>query len=182
MAAPDFVPVPPGRPRSYESPPRRDDPWMPERPGEVAAGQPEGLGFGWQGPDQGYALRLVKTYIDKVHLRDRESWTDVAHGAVLVGLKRASLFGRAPVIHDLDIAFRLWGFLDADPDPELVELRREMFAGVANPHHYLEARRITAAVPEDVLRQTPQTVASRQGKNWRDQLDLASIGATGDAH
>ena len=27
-------------------------------------------------------------------------------------LKRASLFGRAPVVHDLTVAFTLWGFLD----------------------------------------------------------------------
>ena len=43
-----------------------------------------------------------------------------------LALKRASLFGRAPVVHDLEVAFTIWGFLGAAP-PELVALRRPLF-------------------------------------------------------
>lgn len=179
VAAPDYVPLPPNRPRVYESPPRREDSWRAQRPGDIPTGQPEGDGFGRQGPDQGYALKLVKQFADLVHLHDGERWEDAAAGCVLVGLKRASLFGRAPVRHDLEIAFRLWGYLDADAPAELVAVRRSAFDRVDNPHHYLEARRLIDAVPDDVLRQLPTRVADRYGRDWRDQLDLDAL--TGSA-
>jgi len=55
MAAPEYVPVKPmDDVRTYESPPRRPDPWIPRRPGEVRGSNPRGESFGDQGPDQGY--------------------------------------------------------------------------------------------------------------------------------
>lgn len=183
VAAPDYVPLPPNRARVYESPPRREDSWRAQRPGDIPTGLPEGDGFGRQGPDQGYALKLVRQFADQVHLHDGERWEDAAAGCVLVGLKRASLFGRAPVRHDLEIAFRVWGYLDADTPAELVEIRRHAFDRVDNPHHYLEGRRITEAVPAEVLRQTPAQVADRYGRDWRDQLDLDVLaGSAADTH
>ncbi len=179
MAAPDYVPLPPNRSRVYESPPRRDDSWRAQRPGDIPTGLPDGDGFGRQGPDQGYALKLVKAFADEVHLRDGERWEDAAAGCVLVGLKRASLFGRAPVRHDLDIAFRLWGYLDADAPDDLVAIRHDAFDRVDNPHHYLESRRIIDAVPDDVLRQLPAQVADRYARDWRDQLDLDELVGAG---
>ena len=35
--------------------------------------------------------------------------------AALNSLARASLYGRAPVIHDLEFAYGLWGYLDPPP-------------------------------------------------------------------
>ncbi len=177
MAAPDYVPTRPGRTRSYESPPRRDRSWLPDRPGDVPDGLPEGPGFGRQGPDQGYALTLVEHLRDRVHLQPGERWDDAAAGAVLVGLKRASLFSRAPVLADIEIGFRIWGFLDESPEPELVALREELFEGVVHPHHYLEARRLEAAVPEEALRTTPESVASMHKASWRSLVDLDRIEA-----
>lgn len=149
----------------------------------MPTGMPEGDGFGRQGPDQGYALKLVKQFADQVYLHEGERWEDAAAGCVLVGLKRASLFGRAPVRHDLEIAFRLWGYLDADVPAELAEVRRDAFDRVDNPHHYLEARRIIDVVPAEVLRQSPAQVADRYGRDWRDQLDLDVLaGSAADMH
>jgi hypothetical protein len=90
---------------------------------------------------------------------------------VLVALKRASLFGRAPVIHDIDVALTVWGFLDAAPD-DLVEARRPLFEGVANGHHYVEQRRIVHAVPEATLRKTPQQLRDEVRTGWRTLLRL----------
>jgi pimeloyl-ACP methyl ester carboxylesterase len=43
--------------------------------------------------------------------------TDAIVGCIGVALKRASLFGRAPVLHDLTVALTIWGYLgDAPPD------------------------------------------------------------------
>ncbi|MGI9624986.1 MAG: hypothetical protein ACR2PK_19320 [Acidimicrobiales bacterium] len=172
MAAPNYVPARPDHVKYYESPPRRDDSWRAERPGDIPAGLPEGPGLGNQGPDQGYALKLVKAFESRVHLAEGERWEDAAAGGVLVALKRASLFGRAPVTQDLEIAFSLFGFLDPSPDPELVSARRQGFDRVDNPHHYLERRRIADSVPAELLKSSPSAVASVYSDDWTALIDL----------
>ncbi len=181
VAAPNYIPIPDAGPKYYESPPRRGESWRAERPGDIPDGLPSGNGLGNQGPDQGYALKLVKSFEDKVTLRAGERWEDAAAGCVLVALKRASLFGRAPVVHDLDIAFRIFGYLD-DPAPDqLVELRAEAFDRVDNPHHYLEARRITDSVADDVLRKTPAQVEAAYERDWESLIDVVSLSPSHDA-
>lgn len=133
--------------------------------------------MGNQGPDQGYAYKLVTQFENQVHLAEGEHWEDAAEGCVLVGLKRASIFGRAPVKYDLEIAFRLWGFLDPEAHDDLVDLRREAFAGVHNPHHYLEARRLTDAVSEEALRKSPELVERQYERAWQVQIDIESLRA-----
>ena len=94
----------------------------------------------------------------------------VAAGVVGVALKRGSLFGRAPVIHDLTLAYTIFGFLDESPDPALVDLRRELFASAA--HHYAERRAIVDLVPEATLRLTPTQAAEAYAGGWRGPLGL----------
>lgn len=153
MAAPEYVPVDStAKPRAYGSPPRRAEPWMADRPGDlVGAGQPSGPMLGNQGPDIGYALRLAETVRDRLVLAEGEDADDVLAGCVGVAMKRASLFGRAPVIHDLTFALTVFGFLSEAPD-DLVEFRRPLFAEVAHDHHYAERRHIADLVTDDVLR------------------------------
>lgn len=179
MSAPEYVPTKPAQVvRSYESPPRRPGPWLADRPGElVGEGQPRGDRLGNQGPDQGYVLTLVPLFDEKVRLHDGEDLGDVRSGAVAVALKRASLLGRAPVVHDLTIAFGLFGFLDASPPADLVDLRRSMFNGVADPHHYEARRAIPDAVPEATLRKSPAVVLAEHGKDWRSLLSLGEAAA-----
>jgi hypothetical protein len=86
-----------------------------------------------------------------------------------VALRRASLFGRAPVVHDLTVALTVWGFLGEAP-AELVQLRTKLFEEVAHPHHYAELRRIVDLVSEDTLRMTPQQVAQAHRADWRSLL------------
>lgn len=174
MAAPDYVPVKPtDRPRAYASPPWRHD-VVTDRPGEVlgeVVERDEGR-MGSPGPDLGYLLKLVPLVEGDVQLADRERMDDVLAGAVAVGMKRASSYGRAPVVHDLRVALTIWGYLDASPAPELVEVRRRMFEGVANPHHYPELRAVVDAVPEASLRQTPAQVEQAHRADWRALLAL----------
>ena len=169
MAAPDYVPVPlSDQPRrALDLPPARH--WMADRPGDLDRGQPLGPKLGRPGPDQGYALKLADLIRDRVKVAGGEHVDDVLAGAVVVALKRASLFGRAPVMHDVELALRLWGFLDDDPPADLVELRRHLFAGAA--HHYWDQRAITDLVPEATLRLTPAQVAERHS-DWRSLLDV----------
>jgi hypothetical protein len=174
MAAPEYVPLKPtDTPRAYASPPRRPEPWVADRPGEVVdTGQPRADRLGNQGPDQGYAYRLLRQFVGKLRLAEGELVDDVHTGCIGVALKRASIFGRAPVVHDLTIAFTVWGFLDENPPQELVDIRRRMFEEVHNPHHYFEQRAIVDAVPESTLRMAPQAVSSAYRTNWRSLLEL----------
>jgi hypothetical protein len=169
MAAPEYVPIDPvAEPRSYRSPPWRPEPWLADRPAEVVSGgQPRGERLGSPGPDQGYALRLVRQFEGKLTLLDHEDEHDVTVGCLGVALKRASLFGRAPVVHDLTVAFTVWGYLDESPDDDLVELRRDLFEGAGHPHHYPLQRAIADTVPDATLRKSHQQVADEHASDWR---------------
>lgn len=172
MAAPEHVPVDRNQPvRAYESPPRRPESWLSQRPGEVVHdGQPRGDQLGHQGPDQGYALGLARRFEGKLKLTSGEHEKDALAGAVAVALKRASLFGRAPVIHDLTVALTVWGFLDDEPAQGLVELRKGLFEEVWHPHHYRELRHIVDLVPAATLKLTPAYASERHHGDWRELL------------
>jgi hypothetical protein len=171
VAAPEYVPVDKTRPlRAYESPPRRPDPWLAVRPGEVVdEGQPRGEQLGNQGPDQGYVLRLAHRFAGKLTLTAGEHERDALAGATCIALKRASLFGRAPVVHDLTVALTVWGFL-GDAPAELVERRKALFEEVWHPHHYVAQRQLADLVPDEVLRMRPQEVTEAHRRDWRSLL------------
>jgi hypothetical protein len=176
MAAPEYVPVKAtDRPRSYESPDHVPDPWLADRPGDLEAlQQPEGRYHGDPGPDQGFALVLAKRFHDRLHLTENEHADDAVAGCVAVAMRRASLFRRAPVIHDLDLAFTVWGFLDPSAPSELVEFRRPLFQSVALPIHYLGQRAIAAQVPEDTLKMTPDAVRAAYPARWSVLIGLVA--------
>jgi hypothetical protein len=170
MAAPEYVPVKPmDDVRAYESPPRRPDPWRADRPGDFTGAQPRGRSLGSQGPDQGYALKLAReVFLPQLALGGVAA-DDALAGGVAVALARASVFGRAPVAHDLRLAFGLWGFLDPSPPADLVEARKAAFAGVAHPHHYAELRALVDTVPESTLRLAHGEV---RPADWRTLIRL----------
>lgn len=170
MAAPQFVPVDPvDRPRAYESPAYVPAPWNPDRPAGIVGRQPVGTHLGVPGPDQGYALLLAERLRPRVQVSAGESVDDAIGGCLGIALRRAALFGRAPVIFDLTIALTIWGYLDPNPPVDLVTLRRERFAGVGHlAHHYAEARNIAENVPESVLKMTPSAVQEQYPSRWRD--------------
>jgi len=176
MAAPEFVPVKPlDDVRTYASPPRRPGQWRANRPGDLEAGQPRGKGFGNQGPDQGYVLTLVSRFEGKLHLTPGENPDDVTAGIVAIAMKRASLFGRAPMIHDLTAAYTIWGLLDPNPPKELVELCKRVCAGVAQPNHWLELGRLVDGVSEEALRKPHSELSAA---DWQDTLDVAFYDAS----
>lgn len=173
MAAPEHVPVSPTTTvRSYASPPWRAGSWLADRPGEIDGRQPEGERLGTPGPDQGYALKLVERFRDRVHVADGEDVEDALAVGAAVAMKRSALFGRAPVSHDLTVGLTVWGWLDPVPDPELVAVRREWCAEVHHVHHYPELRRCTDAVPDDVLRRPHGVIVESHRTDWRSCLDL----------
>ena len=169
MSAPRFSPVPPtDRPRYYESPDHVPEAWSPDRPGEIEGFQPAGPQLGSQGPDQGFALRIAAQLRPKLQLQPGEHADDAIHGCLGVALRRASIYSRAPVVHDLDIAFTIWGFYDPQPPAELLALRSGLFEGLRHvAHHYTEARVVADMPPESTLRMTPAEVAAAYPADWR---------------
>jgi hypothetical protein len=172
MAAPRFVHADPnGAPRAYVSPDHVPNGWHGDRPAELDGRQPTGGRLGSQGPDQGYALVLARRFADRLHLQPGEHHDDVVAGCLGVALRRASLFGRAPVIHDLTVAFTVWGYLDADPPADLAAVRQTLFAGVEHvASHYDQARAIVDRVPVETLRMSPQELAKSYPARWRSLL------------
>jgi hypothetical protein len=168
MAAPRFAPVPPVEPvRYYESPDVVPDGWQPGRPGEIEGRQPAGDRLGYQGPDQGYIITLARRAEGRVRVSAGESIDDALRGCSLIALRRASMFGRAPSVYDLNLALSLWGYLSDAPPADLVAVRKELFIGVGHVHHYKEGRAIADMVPESTLRLSPDDVAAQFATQWR---------------
>lgn len=167
MTQPDYVPVTSGnqvRPVDLLPTPA---PWNADRPGEINGGaQPSGAGMGTPGPDQGYALHLARRFSDQLVLSEGERPEDAMAGCLGVALRRAALFGRAPVVHDWSLALTVWGFLGGAPE-DLVAYRRPLFLGTS--HDYWDQRVITDLVPEATLRLTPAQ-AREQLSQWRRLL------------
>jgi hypothetical protein len=164
---PEYVPVPATdevRPVERLPAPRR---WISNRPADVHGQSRGGPGRGVPGPDQGYALTLAKRFEGRLELSSGENEHDAMAGCLGVALKRAALFGRAPVVHDLELAFIIWGFAGEAPK-DLVAFRRPLFQGAA--HHYWDQRMIADRVPEETLRLAPMDAYERLG-SWPQLFD-----------
>jgi hypothetical protein len=165
MAQPDYVPLSPNdRVRLTERlpPPRR---WFTDRPGEIKRPrQPQGRLLGVPGPDQGYAMGLAHRFEERLKLSEGEKAADVIAGCVGIALRRAALFGRAPVMPDLELAFTLWGYLGDAPE-DLIELRKPLFQGTAKA--YIDQRTIADKVAEASLRLTSAQAREQLRDDWR---------------
>jgi hypothetical protein len=169
MAAPRFAPTSPvDDPRSYDSPDHVPTTWLPDRPADIVGFQPVGARLGFQGPDQGFGIKIANGFRDRLHLVHGEHADDVVTGCLGVGLRRASMFSRAPVVHDFMIAFTIFGFLDPAAPADLVALRRTLFEGVTSHHGYEHKRDLVDMVPETTLRMTPAQVQAAYPGRWSD--------------
>lgn len=175
MAAPKFTPIAPTEEAwSYTSPDHVPDPWMADRPADLEGRQPIGPRLGSPGPDQGYGLKLAERLRAEVRVGEDESVDDALTGATAIGLRRASLFGRAPITHDFRVGLRIWGFLDDDPPAELVADRRGRFVGIGQAaHHYAKIRDLVDLIPEATLRLSPEAVEAAYPGDWRALTGLA---------
>ena len=167
MSAPSYVPNDANRgARVYASPPRRSGSWMADRPGELTGRQPEGVRLGSPGPDQGFVLRIAQRLADALVLGDGEHRGDAVAAVSAVALKRASLFGRAPVVHDVRAAIEILGF-GANASSDLADWRRVAIEEAHHPHHYPKLRAIADAVPADVLHRPLDAIVADARADWR---------------
>ena len=127
MTQPSFVPVVEADQvrRAYQL--HVPEIWTTSRPSELRGTRaPSGAFLGTPGPDQGFALKLARRFEDRLVLGAGEQAEDAIVGCTAVAMRRAASFGRAPVIHDLTLAFTLWGFLAGAP-ADLVATREPLF-------------------------------------------------------
>jgi hypothetical protein len=167
VTQPDYVPIAaPDRIRPIDRLPVPRS-WRSTRPGEVLDPvPPQGRSFGSTGPDLGYGLKLARLLVPKVKMTEGELVADAVAGCFAVGAKRAAMFGRAPVIFDMELAFALWGFLDGAP-ADLIAFRKPLFMGAA--HEYWEQRQIVDRVKESTLRMTVDQVKAKLS-DWKSLL------------
>lgn len=132
-------------------------PWTPHRPADFRPSprQAHRPNTGVPGPDQGYALALAERFEERLRLSDEEHVDDVLAVAVAIGLRRAALFGRAPVSGDIALGLNLFGYLDEAP-ADLVAARERYLRGAA--HDYWQQLDIADAVPDPTLRLKPAEV------------------------
>ncbi|MCL6092157.1 MAG: hypothetical protein M1435_04345 [Actinobacteria bacterium] len=175
MAQPDYVPLMKGdrvRPLYRLSTPGH---WLQDRPGEIAnLRQPQGRELGSTGPDLGFGLKLANKVAERAVLADGEHKADVVAGCFVCGARRASMFHRGPVVHDMELAFALWGFGPGAPG-DLVAYRRPLFAGVA--HDYTRQRALVDLVSREVLEMSPDQVKAGLSANWRHWLGAERAGS-----
>jgi hypothetical protein len=148
--------------------------WVSHRPSDYRAAPhvAHRPNTGIPGPDQGYVLYLADRLHHRLQLTDAEHADDVLMGAAMIGLRRASLYGRAPISHDVELALHLFGYLEDVPE-ELVQARRRLFSGIA--HDYWQQRDLADLVPEATLRLTPALVRDALKANptaWRNLSGL----------
>lgn len=177
MAQPKFVPVKYADRSVADERMPPAEPWLADRPAEVvAAGQPRGAGLGNPGPDQGFVLKLLRRFEGRIRTQPGEHMSDVLAGCTGVALKRASLFGRAPVILDVEAAFNAWGFLDPQPSDALLRARRRLFNGCRN--EYSAQRGVADAVRADALALTPAQISDAVTSDLSSVLDVQAAPAS----
>jgi hypothetical protein len=143
----------PNLPPGVKMPPARS--WVANRPGDLPDGQPSGKLLGSPGPNVGYALTLANRLRDRFVLAPHEH-SDAAVAVVAeIAMRRAALFGRAPVITDVEFGMQIMGYT-GDAAPDFVEWRVRAVEGAQ--HNYYERRALVDAVPVDILRLAPSTL------------------------
>lgn len=70
-------------------------------------------------------------------------------------MRRAALFGRAPVMPDIEIAMQIMGYLGGAPQ-DFVDWRVRAVKGAH--HNYYERRALVDAIPVDILRLVPSAL------------------------
>jgi len=152
--------LPPG----LAPPPARD--WRADRPGDLDGAQPDGALLGRPGPNVGYAYTLAARARDSLRLAPPEHADDAISVIAEIAAKRAALFGRAPVMGDIDVAIALLGY-DGVADAGFVEKRTRLVHEAA--HNYLRRRALVDAAPDGLLRKRMSEVAQSVDE-WRSQL------------
>lgn len=154
------------RPRPAPAPARR---WRPGRPGELRGPEevPWGGAFGTTGPDTGYVYRLISD--SHLVLADGEDHHNAEAGVAALAAARASHFGRAPTVRDVEVAATILGYSPAGiPNGLIAGLVRERQDWLANlGHDASKARALVTAVPIENLAAPLEDLRARMASGER---------------
>lgn len=169
VTQPDYVPVAVGSRLRETDELATPQSWITDRPAELSAmtgsAVEQGKFLGTPGPDSGYALKLARIAIEKIGAGHTEHTGDMVVVISAVAIKRAALYSRAPVIHDVNFAMRLFGYVGEIPS-DLKSVRHSLIAGAA--HDYFKVRHITETIPVSVLE---LDLAEVDSSAWLAKLD-----------
>ena len=140
--------------------------WRADRPGDLGPDQPEGALFGRPGPNVGYAYTLAQRVRDRLRLGPFEHADDAVAVIAEIAGKRAALFGRAPVIGDVDLVVALLGY-DASATDTFVKARSSLVHDAS--HDYRRRRALVDAVPDALLRMRAATSVVEM-ESWRASI------------
>ena len=129
---------------------------MPTARATSRLGSRPGTCSGARGRTSATRSSLAERARDRLALGANESADDALAVIGEVAMKRAALFGRAPVMTDIDIAASLLGY-KGEVDPAFVQWRTHAVQGAK--HEYEKRRAIVDAVADAVLRMPPQVAA-----------------------
>ncbi|MEZ5169160.1 MAG: hypothetical protein R3A49_00235 [Acidimicrobiia bacterium] len=148
--------------------------WEATRAGDLRAGQPNGPLFGRPGPNVGFAVKLAHRHADQMRLLDHEETEDATSVVAEIAMARASLFGRAPTLHDIRHACVLMGY---DTAPTGNSFGWRLLAVGGAHHEWALRRRIVSAVPEALLRLDPDEVGAHAADFQADlRRALSAVG------
>lgn len=123
--------------------------WLADRPGDLGAIQPKGALLGSPGPNVGYGLTLAERARDRLDLEPHEDADDAIAVIAEIAMKRASTFGRAPTVNDVEFATELLGYQGDVPD-DVREWRPNVVRAAA--HDYVVRRAVVDTVSSGLLR------------------------------
>jgi hypothetical protein len=127
--------------------------WSPSRPGEMGDPQavPWGGAYGTPGPDAGYARTLAAGR--EMTLAEGERRHDAEVAAAALATARASFFGRAPSVSDIDVAVVILCYdrsgIPAAVADRVAAGRAKWVTDIARRPH--QAGALVSAVPLDLL-------------------------------
>lgn len=132
--------------------------WRADRPGDLVGGQPTGELLGSPGPNVGYGLTLAERARDRLALAPHEHAEDAVAVVGEMAMRRAASYGRAPILHDVEVAMLVLGY-QGGVDADFAAWRVQASAGAA--HEYPRRRALCDAIDIDVLRLAPKALVPR---------------------
>lgn len=124
--------------------------WLASGPGYVGKDQiiRHGKLIGHAGPNIGFAITLAKRASKNWYLVKGEHIEDVEILLAEIAMRRASFFGRAPIVGDIGFASHLFGF-HGEPEQGEEHWRPKFVHGTGHDEH--KRRIIVNSIPEEII-------------------------------
>lgn len=124
--------------------------WIGNRPGDDLLQKKDNeLLLGNPGPNIGYALKIVNNEFDTLYLVEHENEHDVVALLAEIAMRRASVFGRAPVKADVVLAAHILSY-DVEPTQGEEKWRPQLIHNCSHDEH--RRRQIVNSVPQMIIK------------------------------